>query len=62
MPSTLSFTHLSFAWPDGRTVFRDLTFALPSGLSGMVGRNGIGKTTYLLFDVRKIDESHKLYK
>ncbi|WP_291380280.1 ATP-binding cassette domain-containing protein [Demequina sp.] len=45
MPSTLSFTHLSFAWPDGRTVFRDLTFALPSGLSGMVGRNGIGKTT-----------------
>ncbi|PKQ19128.1 MAG: ABC transporter, partial [Actinobacteria bacterium HGW-Actinobacteria-8] len=36
---------MSFAWPDGRAVFRDLTFTLPLGLSGIVGRNGIGKTT-----------------
>ncbi|MCB2412044.1 ATP-binding cassette domain-containing protein, partial [Demequina sp. TTPB684] len=45
MPSTLSSSHLSFSWPDGRTVFRDLSFSLPHGLSGIVGRNGIGKTT-----------------
>jgi len=43
----LSFSHLSFSWPDGREVFRDLTFALPPGLSGLVGRNGIGKSTLL---------------
>ncbi len=44
MPS-LTFAHLTFAWPDGCAVFRDLTFALAPGLSGIVGRNGIGKTT-----------------
>ena len=43
----LSFSHLSFSWPDGRPVFRDLTFAAPPGLSGLVGRNGIGKSTLL---------------
>jgi len=41
----LSLSHVSFSWPDGRAVFRDLTFTLPLGLSGIVGRNGIGKTT-----------------
>ncbi len=46
MPA-LSFHHVSFSWPDGRPVFADLTFATPVGLSGMVGRNGIGKSTLL---------------
>jgi len=46
MPS-LSFSHVSFRWPDGRSVFADLTFTLPPGLSGLVGRNGIGKSTLL---------------
>ena len=46
MPA-LSFHHVSFSWPDGRPVFADLTFAAPVGLSGMVGRNGIGKSTLL---------------
>lgn len=43
----LSFSHVSLSWPDGRPVFDDLTFALPQGLSGIVGRNGIGKSTLL---------------
>jgi len=43
----LSFSHLSFSWPDGRPVFDDLSFALPPGFSGLVGRNGIGKSTLL---------------
>ncbi len=43
----LSFHHLSFSWPDGRPVFSELTFATPTGLSGVVGRNGIGKSTLL---------------
>ena len=44
---TLSFSHVSFAWPDGRRVFDDLTTAVPEGLSALVGRNGIGKSTLL---------------
>ena len=43
----LSFSHLSYSWPDGRPLFSDLSFALPTGLSGIVGRNGIGKSTLL---------------
>ena len=45
--STLSFSRVSFGWPNGRLVFDDLTFSLPPGLSGLVGRNGIGKSTLL---------------
>lgn len=43
----LSFSHVSFTWPDGRRVFSDLSFSLPPGVSGIVGRNGIGKSTLL---------------
>jgi len=50
----LSFSHLSFSWPDGLPVFRDLTFALPAGLSGIVGRNGIGKSTLLRLAVEEL--------
>lgn len=46
MPS-LSLSHVCLAWPDGRRVFDDLSFSLPPGLSGIVGRNGIGKSTLL---------------
>ena len=42
---TLTFSHASFAWPDGRPLFEDLTFALPDGVTAVVGRNGIGKST-----------------
>ncbi|WP_062467556.1 ATP-binding cassette domain-containing protein [Demequina maris] len=41
----LSLSHVSFAWPDGRALFTDLTLALPTGLTALVGRNGIGKST-----------------
>ena len=50
----LSFSHLSFSWPDGLPVFRDLTFTLPAGLSGIVGRNGIGKSTLLRLAVEEL--------
>ena len=40
-------THLGFAWPDGDVVFDDLDLTFPDGLTGLVGRNGEGKTTLL---------------
>ncbi len=46
MPS-LTFSHVSLAFDDGRILFNDLTLTLPPGLSGIVGRNGIGKSTLL---------------
>ena len=43
----LSFARVTHAWPDGRRLFDALTFSLPDGLTVLVGRNGIGKTTLL---------------
>ncbi|MGQ4582258.1 ATP-binding cassette domain-containing protein [Lysobacter sp. F60174L2] len=40
-------TDLSFAWPDGTPVFRDLSFGIGSGRTGLVAPNGAGKTTLL---------------
>ena len=46
MPS-ITCSDLSFAWPDGSAVFDGLSFAVGEGRSGLVGRNGTGKSTLL---------------
>jgi len=47
MSPFLSFTHVSFTLPDGRTVLEDVTFGLGPGRHGIVGANGSGKSTLL---------------
>lgn len=39
--------HLAFSWPDGRTVFEDLSATFAAGTTGVVGPNGSGKTALL---------------
>ena len=40
--------HISFTYPGGRQVFRDMDFALyPDRKIGLYGPNGSGKTTFL---------------
>ncbi|MDX2826612.1 ABC-F family ATP-binding cassette domain-containing protein [Streptomyces ipomoeae] len=46
-PLSLTCTSLSFAWPDGTTVFDDLQIAFGPGRTGLVGANGSGKSTLL---------------
>ncbi|WP_084039131.1 ABC-F family ATP-binding cassette domain-containing protein [Demequina sp. NBRC 110053] len=46
MPS-LSFTQLSYSWPDGTPVLDGVTGTVDSGLSALVGANGVGKSTLL---------------
>jgi ATPase subunit of ABC transporter with duplicated ATPase domains len=38
---------LSFAWPDGTSVFEDLSFTVGTGRNGLVAPNGAGKSTLL---------------
>ncbi|ASU78789.1 ABC transporter [Actinopolyspora erythraea] len=45
-----AFVHcagVSFHWPDGTVVLRDLDWTVPAGRTGVVGSNGTGKSTLL---------------
>jgi ATPase subunit of ABC transporter with duplicated ATPase domains len=46
MPSLVCHS-LSFSWPSGEPVFTDLDATFPTGTTGLVGRNGVGKSTLL---------------
>lgn len=37
--------HLSFAYKNGKSIFNDVSFAVPSGITALIGKNGTGKTT-----------------
>jgi ATPase subunit of ABC transporter with duplicated ATPase domains len=45
--SKIVCSDLSFSWPDGTAVFRDLSFTVPAGRTGLVAPNGAGKSTLL---------------
>jgi ATPase subunit of ABC transporter with duplicated ATPase domains len=47
MTASLTCNDLFFAWPDGDVLFDGLSFAAGPGRSGLVGRNGTGKSTLL---------------
>ncbi|MHA6297572.1 ABC-F family ATP-binding cassette domain-containing protein [Devosia sp. CAU 1758] len=46
MPS-VTLSNLSYSGPDGQTLFSRLDLSFGTGRSGLVGRNGVGKTTLL---------------
>jgi len=47
MNSPVTFSHLSFSWPDGTVVAEDISAVFNKGRTGLVGVNGSGKTTLL---------------
>ena len=52
----LTLDRLSFSYPDGKTVFRDLSVSVKPGEKvGIVGRSGAGKTTLLRLITRQYD-------
>jgi ATPase subunit of ABC transporter with duplicated ATPase domains len=46
-PQSVVCTDLSFSWPDGTPVLDHLDIAFAAGRTGLVGRNGGGKSTLL---------------
>lgn len=47
MPSLITLDGLSYVTPDGRSLFENLTLAFGIERTGLVGRNGVGKSTLL---------------
>lgn len=47
MPASISLSALGYALPDSRVLFSDLTFSFNLERTGLVGRNGVGKSTLL---------------
>ena len=47
MPASLTLERLSYATPDGVSLFDKLSLAFGAERTGLVGRNGVGKTTLL---------------
>lgn len=47
MSASIVLSNLSAATPDGRPLFTNLDLSFAPGLTGLVGRNGVGKTTLL---------------
>jgi ATPase subunit of ABC transporter with duplicated ATPase domains len=47
MPAHIAVSDLSYATPDGRTLFSRLNLSFGAERAGLVGRNGVGKSTLL---------------
>ncbi len=42
------FEGVTYSYPEGPPVFRDLSITLPNGIGSLIGQNGTGKSTFLL--------------
>ncbi|PKA42933.1 ABC transporter [Rhizobium sullae] len=47
MPASITVSNLSWSTPDGRPLFSNLDLNFGTDRAGLVGRNGVGKTTLL---------------
>lgn len=47
MPPSITLSKLAWSTPDGRPLFTDLDLSFGADCSGLVGRNGVGKSTLL---------------
>lgn len=47
MPASITLYNLSWSTPEGRILFSNLTLSFDSERTGLVGRNGVGKSTLL---------------
>ncbi|MGO4437029.1 ABC-F family ATP-binding cassette domain-containing protein [Rhizobium sp. RAF56] len=47
MPASITLSDLSWSTPDGRSLFSHLDLSFGAERTGLVGRNGVGKTTLL---------------
>ena len=47
MPASIALSHLTLSAPDGRVLLSNIDLSFGPERTGLVGRNGVGKTTLL---------------
>ena len=47
MSATITLSRLSWSLPDGRPLLSDIDLSFGTERTGLVGRNGVGKTTLI---------------
>jgi ATPase subunit of ABC transporter with duplicated ATPase domains len=57
MPASISVSHLAWSTPDGRVVLDGLTLDFGRERAGLVGLNGVGKSTLLRLLTRELEPS-----
>ena len=58
MEELLRLSNLSYTLPTGRQLFNDLTFIMSREKVGIVGRNGVGKSTLLRLIMKEIEPNY----
>src|SRR6266700_6660224 len=54
----ISVSGLSFGWPEGEALFRELSFTAGPGFTGLTGGNGCGKSTLLRLIAGELAPGH----
>ncbi len=58
MPQFITLNNLSYTTPNGTPLFKDLNLSFDSGLIGLVGRNGVGKSSLLHIMLGTLQPNH----
>lgn len=50
----IKWNDVHFQWEDEKPIFKELSMTLSGGINGLIGQNGVGKSTFMLLSAGRI--------